>query len=118
MRLLTGPARQLVAPAACASLPSSRRSFHSGLALREQASPRSEKVERLTAEIASLTLLEAADLTESLKVPGDALYRARATPGFGMARVAQRVRPLAPTCSTRPPSTIRPLPDRGRSGWV
>lgn len=57
-----------IQPASCAGLLASRRSFHRAPALREQATPRSEKVERLTTEIASLTLLEAAELTESLKV--------------------------------------------------
>ena len=55
-------------PPACAGLLASRRDFHRAHALHEQAAPRSEKVERLTTEIASLTLLEAAELTESLKV--------------------------------------------------
>jgi hypothetical protein len=53
---------------ACAVLLASRRSFHSAHTLYGEATPRSEKVERLTTEIASLTLLEAAELTESLKV--------------------------------------------------
>ncbi|KAJ1623261.1 ribosomal protein L7/L12 C-terminal domain-containing protein [Pavlovales sp. CCMP2436] len=43
-----------------------RRPFHRSAVLCD-AAPRSEKVDRLTSEIASLTLLEAAELTESLK---------------------------------------------------
>lgn len=57
-----------------ACLPLERRSFHRSAVARlsepaTDSSPhKSEKVERLAQEIASLTLLEAAELTETLKV--------------------------------------------------
>lgn len=68
-RLGSGARLTRAARPASAAL-TSRRAFHRSAALQDgaAATPRSEKVDRLTGEIASLTLLEAAELTEALKV--------------------------------------------------